>query len=159
MWFTAASLDEQTERPCDARQCKHVGFPGTGCLSGFGSYRHRPDAAWILVRWPHGGGQRLHKTGSDCLVVSCGVLPWRGAGFGCLAAREGLDDDHSATAFWARLVRGLIIAFGAGCFIRRLTGLWLCNQQTPDLRDPVATDGAKVSRTQPSGSPADQVGW
>ena len=97
---------------------------------------------------------------------SCGVLPWWCPGFGCLAAQKGFDNDHGTAAFRARLVRGLNIAFGAGCLIRRLIGL--CIQQAPDLRDPVATvavsQKARVSDAMETGGqdvdqePADELG-
>lgn len=73
-----------------------------------------------------------------------------------MAAQEGLNDDHRAAAFWAGLVCGFIIAFGAGCLIWRLIGLWLCIQQKPDLCDPIAAD---TIREEACVADAVEAGW
>ena len=74
------------------------------------------------------------------IFVSCGILPWRRAGFWCPVAREGFDDDHRATAFGARLMDIQIGRIIASALIRRLARLWLRIKQTPDPLDPVAAD-------------------
>ena len=71
---------------------------------------------------------------------SCGLLPWRRAGFRGLAAGEGLDDDHRTTASGACLARVPLVGIGAPVLIGRLIRLWLGIDQTPDLLDPVAAD-------------------
>ena len=77
------------------------------------------------------------------MVGSCGLLPWWGAGFRDLAAQEGLNDDHRASAFGAKLLHVRIAAFGAGCLVRSLIRLWLGIQQLPDLCDPVTTNAIR----------------
>ncbi len=67
---------------------------------------------------------------------SCGLLPWWGAGFRGLAAQEGFDDAHRATAFGACLVEILFLLIFTG----HLLGLSCPIDQVPDLRDPVTAD-------------------
>lgn len=110
---------------------------------------------------------RLRKSGSAFLFVSCGVLPWRSAALGCLAAQEGLNDNHRTTAFWARLVRGRIFGFGGCGLVWHLSGFWFGIKQAPDLSDPVAAnaickearvaDAMEAGRQDVDQEPADEL--
>lgn len=70
--------------------------------------------------------------------VSCGGLPWRGAGLWCLPLQERLDDDHRAAAFGARLMDILIFGNVTFSLTRHLARFRI--KQTPDLCDPGAAD-------------------
>lgn len=74
------------------------------------------------------------------IVVSCGVLPWRCSGLRKLAAQEGLNDYHRATAFGARL--GLVSFVGLDVLIPTgfRIGIYFNLQKAPDLCDPVPAD-------------------
>ena len=74
--------------------------------------------------------------GPDVMIGSCGVLPWRCAGFWGLARQEGLDDAHCATAFGACPVQVLFLLVVTG----PLLGLRCPIDQEPDLLDPVPAD-------------------
>ncbi len=90
--------------------------------------------------WPHRLIRRLGREGPGLLDVSCCILPWRRAGLRCLAACEGLNDDHGTAAFRARLmdiqIGGIVVFFPKRCLVRS----GFCIEQAPDLFDPVAAD-------------------
>ena len=67
---------------------------------------------------------------------SCGLLPWWGVGFRGLAAQEGFDDAHRATAFGACLVEILFLL----SFTGHLFGLRCPIEQAPDCLDPTSPD-------------------
>ena len=73
--------------------------------------------------------------------VSCGRLPWWGAGLWCLTSQESLDDDHRATAFGARLMDIVIFGIVAFSLNRRLARFRI--KQAPDLADPVAANAIR----------------
>ncbi len=85
-------------------------------------------------------GPVLQTAEPDVMVGSCGLLPWRCAGFRDLSAQEGFDDTHRTAAFRARLKPVLFVSAGERVFLSHLIRLWLTVQQAPDIADPVAPD-------------------
>ena len=74
------------------------------------------------------------------LDVSCRILPRRRAGFVCLAAFGGLNDDHGTAAFRARLMDIRISGIVDPVLVLHLFGFWHRIKQTPDHADPVPAD-------------------
>ncbi len=99
---------------------------------------------------------------------SCGVPPWRRAGFRSLAAGKGFDDAHRAAASGAFPVQALLVGIGTPVFAGRLIRLSLRVDQTSDLLDPVAADTigqeacvpdpVEAGRQDMGEEPADELG-
>ena len=87
---------------------------------------------------------------------SCGILPWRRAGFWRLAAGEGFDDAHRASAFGACLARVPLVGIEAPLLAGRLIRPWLRIDQTPifsilSRRIPLARKPVWRMRWKPEG--------
>lgn len=87
--------------------------------------------------------------------VSCGGLPWRGAGLWCLPLQERLDDDHRAAAFGARLMDILIFGNVTFSLTRHLARFRI--KQTPDLCDPGAADAVEAGGQDMDQEAADEL--